>query len=92
MIAYKSYNFIDKDPIIDEVRTILEKEKVTHTYIEDRSGVTTQTLRNWFSGSTKKPQTATVRAVLRAIGYDMQIVRSNVVPLHQKYTHNKKRK
>jgi transcriptional regulator with XRE-family HTH domain len=73
MNLYKSYNFVDKDPIIDEIRTIIKHEKVTYSYIEEKSGVTTQTLRNWFDGNTKRPQTATVRAVLRAIGYDVGI-------------------
>ncbi len=73
---YLSYNFIEKDPIIDEIRTIIQREKVTYRYIEHKSGVTYNTLNNWFNGKTKRPQAATIRAVLRCIGYDLRLVRS----------------
>jgi transcriptional regulator with XRE-family HTH domain len=72
--AYKSYNFIDKDPVIDELRTILQKRKISYQYVEDRSGVTTQTLRNWFEGKTKRPLNSTIEAVVRAIGGKREIV------------------
>lgn len=93
MKTYKSYLFRDKDPVIDQVRTAIEDSGVKWAFIEHKSGVTTQTLHNWFSGPTKRPQHATVRAVLRAIGYDFALVKtaavvesieSNVLPLKLK--------
>lgn len=75
IFGYKSYNFVDKDPIIDQVRTAITQAKVSHAYISEKSGVTTTTLRNWFTGHTKRPQAATIRAVLRSIGYDIKVVR-----------------
>lgn len=75
--SYKSYRFRNKDPIIDLVRTAIADAGVSYQIIEDRSGVTTQTLRNWFTGPTRKPQFATIQAVLRAIGQELKIVRSN---------------
>ena len=72
---YTSYNFIDKDPIIDEVRTAIDKANVTDSYVCNKSGVCKTTLRSWFAGHTKRPQAATVRAVLRSIGYDIKVVR-----------------
>jgi DNA-binding phage protein len=81
---YKSYNFIDKDPIIDEIRTVMQDEGVSHTYIEEVSGVTTQTLRNWFDGKTRRPQFATVKAVVRAMGYDVGLVRATEARSPQK--------
>ena len=75
MKLYRSYNFVDKDPVIDRVRTMIKDAGVSHDEIERRSGVTTQTLRNWFSGRTKRPLHSTVMAVVRCLGYEMAFVR-----------------
>lgn len=74
--TYKSYSFIDKDPIIDQVRTVVQDSGQTYQWIEDKSGVTSQTLRNWFAGRTKRPQFATVNAVLRSLG--MKLIVQNI--------------
>lgn len=74
--TYKSYNFVDKDPIIDEIRAVVKKEGATYDYIHIMSGVSRGTLVAWFDGSTKKPQAATVNAVLRALGYKLTITRT----------------
>jgi hypothetical protein len=72
--TYKSYNFVDKDPIIDEIRTVYQNSGVNYKWIEDNSGVTSSTLAAWFSGKTRKPQAATINAVLRSLGYKLGIV------------------
>jgi hypothetical protein len=72
--TYKSYSFTDKDPIIDEIRTVIKDSGVSHAWIEDQSGVTSQTLRSWFYGTTKKPQAATINAVARSLGYKLGFV------------------
>jgi transcriptional regulator with XRE-family HTH domain len=71
--TYKSYNFIDKDPMIDQVRTIVQDSHMTYKAISEASGVSTQTLRKWLDGETKKPQAATFNAVLRTCGYKLSI-------------------
>ena len=77
--TYKSYNFTEKDPIIDEVRTVFQDAGVTKQWVEDNSGVTSTTLHAWFDGKTRKPQAATINAVLRALGHKL-----GVVPLEAK--------
>jgi hypothetical protein len=72
--TYKSYNFVDKDPIIDEVRTLFAQSGATYRWVEEHSGVTQQTLRNWFDGETKRPQAASINAVLRSIGFKLGVV------------------
>jgi len=72
--TYKSYSFTDKDPIIDEIRTVVQGSGWTHKRIQEESGVTTTTLRNWFGGKTMKPQAATLNAVARALGYKLGFV------------------
>jgi len=72
---YKTYAFKNKDPLIDKLRTIVQDEKVSYQEIRNRSGVTVSTLYAWFHGATKRPQHATAMAVIRALGYDMRIVK-----------------
>jgi|HubBroStandDraft_2_1064218.scaffolds.fasta_scaffold350404_3 transcriptional regulator with XRE-family HTH domain len=72
--TYKSYSFLTKDPIIDEVRTIVQMSGFSYLKIEEHSGVTSQTLRAWFQGKTRKPQAATLNAVARALGYKLGFV------------------
>jgi transcriptional regulator with XRE-family HTH domain len=72
--TYKSYSFVDKDPIIDEIRTVVEESGVSYKQIEDESGVTDSTLRSWFQGKTRRPQAATLNAVARALGYKLGFV------------------
>ena len=72
--TYKSYNFIDKDPIIDEIRTVYQDSGANYRWISEHSGVAQGTLVNWFSGTTKRPQAATINAVLRALGYKLGVV------------------
>ena len=76
--TYKSYSFIDKDPIIDEVRTMVNDSGANYKWIEDHSGVTSNTLHAWFNGKTKKPQAATLNAVARALGYKLGFVPNGV--------------
>jgi transcriptional regulator with XRE-family HTH domain len=83
---YKSYRFTNKDPIIDRLRTIIADQGATLNYIERKSGVCANTLRNWFHGKTKRPQHATVAAVAAVLGYHIAFVKhsngENVTPIH----------
>jgi hypothetical protein len=72
--TYKSYSFVDKDPIIDEVRSVFQAAGVSKQWIEDESGVTSSTLHSWFDGKTRRPQAATINAVLRALGKKLGVV------------------
>jgi DNA-binding phage protein len=64
---YTSYNFIDKDPIIDYVRTLILVNGGIAA-VARSSGVSHATIHNWINGATKRPQFATVAAVLMACG------------------------
>jgi hypothetical protein len=66
---YRSYRFIDKDPVIDAVRTVVQQERLKNSAVHAVSGVATATLDNWFDGPTRQPQNSTVTAVTAALGY-----------------------
>lgn len=69
--VYRTYNFRDKDPIIDRVRTAVQDSKKSYSDLRDDCGISTSTLSNWFGGKTRRPQFCTVMAVLRACGKDL---------------------
>ena len=81
--TYKSYNFIDKDPMIDEIRTIVERSGASYKWVHDNSSVAVTTMTQWFDGKTRRPQAATMNAVLRALGYKLGVVEDHkvIVPI-----------
>lgn len=74
IIVYRSYNFINKDPAIDVVRTMVQQSYKSYSKIHDNGGPTPTTLYNWFDGKTRRPQFCTLIAAARAVGGDVQFV------------------
>jgi len=74
LTPYTTYVFTDKDPIIDKVRTVVQDTEESLAHISERSGVSLGTLYNWFNGPTRRPQFASLMAVVRACGADIEIV------------------
>jgi len=69
MRLYKSYSFKDKDPAIDELRTIKADSGMSDAEISEASGVATSTLQGWWTGDTCRPQTTTMEAAGRAMNH-----------------------
>ena len=67
-LRYKAYPFMDKDPIIDVLRTAKRDAEMTNRQITDGGGPTTSTLNSWFKGNTRRPQFATVAAAAVSMG------------------------
>lgn len=69
---YRTYNFIDKDPIIAEMRKLIREEGLMAKLdlVHQLSGVSVSTLHNWFDGDTKSPQNRTVQAIATSLGYE----------------------
>ncbi len=67
-ITYKSYNFVEKDPIIDCIRTARSDKKWTYQELSERSDVGVSTIVNWENGATKSPMFKTAMAVINAMG------------------------
>lgn len=74
---YKTYVFTDKDPMIDIVRTVIQDSGETMKKISEDSGVNKNTIAKWLYGETRRPQAASMNAVLRALGYKLDIVPSS---------------
>jgi transcriptional regulator with XRE-family HTH domain len=71
---YRTYSFLDKDPIIDIMRTLAQDSPYSNAQISDASGVSKATLSNWFNGVTRKPQYCTIAAVAGALGKSIGLV------------------
>lgn len=75
MKTYSAYRFTGKDKVIDEVRTLVEDHFGRRVNskdlgeVKESGGPSTGTMVAWFFGKTKRPQSATVEAAGRAIGY-----------------------
>lgn len=81
------YRFIDKDPVIDVIRTeaarygnlgLQQLQKLSY-----ESGVSVSTLRNWFEGATRKPLSISTRFVLEALGVKINYVREDGTTIRQ---------
>lgn len=76
MKTYQSYLFKTKDPVIDELRTLVQdtygERKITHktlANIEKHGGPSASCMAAWFFGKTLRPQNPTVEAAGRAMGF-----------------------
>lgn len=80
MKIYKSYVFRTKDPVIDELRTLAQDTHgdltgKTLSKVSDDGGPAAGTMYNWFYGKTRRPQSASVEAAGRAMGFQRKWVR-----------------
>ena len=81
--VYRTYNYVDKNPVIDKVRTLVQDEGLIKKLgvVHELSGVSTSTLDNWFNGTTRSPQHATIAAVITSLGYQEEFVKKKEIDL-----------
>jgi len=78
---YSAYLFRGKDKAIDELRTVVEDHfghrvtKKDTKQIELGGGPKSSTVNAWFFGKTQRPQSATLEAAGRALGFRRQWVK-----------------
>lgn len=80
----QDYRLIDKDPIIDVIRTEIQyqtgKTEITYDYLSKlsyESGVSVTTLHNWLFGETRRPQGLSQRFVLEALRVHIKYFRED---------------
>ena len=81
--VYRTYNYVDKNPVIDKVRTLVQDEGLIRKLgvVHELSGVSTSTLDNWFNGTTRSPQHATIAAVITSLGYQEEFVKQKEIDI-----------
>lgn len=74
-LTYRAYVFKDKDPVIDELRTLAQQKfggKLNHKVlrtINDDGGPSVSCMAGWFFKDTKRPFSASTEAAGRALGF-----------------------
>jgi hypothetical protein len=80
---YPTYKFVDQDPIVSKVKTVLQDEaaarginlsKMVSTCCTE-SRVSRTTVSNWLDRTTKRPQAASMNAILRAVDHELAVVK-----------------
>ena len=73
--VYQSYFFKDHDPVLDAIDRVHELAgRPKFSKLAADSGVAAATLSKWRSRETKRPQSASVEAVLRAMGAERAVI------------------
>lgn len=76
---YATYSFVDKDPVIDKLRTVVQRVSVREGKSFDATvdrlaidaGLSTSTPYGWFKGKTKRPQHASINAFALAGNFEL---------------------
>lgn len=78
------YRFLDKDPIIDIIRTAVFKSRIPIKLIAAQARIRPATISRWLYGDTRRPQNYTIQAVLTVLGvrteYTWEDSRTPVLP------------
>jgi hypothetical protein len=81
---YTAYRFRadEQDPIVDKMRTIFDDHKtangrLSYRKVAEESGLSEQTIGNWFRGKTRRPQFCSIAAFARSQGYDFVLAPLN---------------
>lgn len=72
--VYKAYNFRNKDPVIDQLRTMARDvygklDAKAMRQIHEAGGPTISCMNAWFNGKTLRPQNPSTEAAGRAMGF-----------------------
>jgi predicted transcriptional regulator len=78
MTLLRTYRFTEKDLVVDELHTILDDEGLFTRlkHVAELASLHPSTLYNLFHGPTKRPQNATVMAIITSVGYERKFVRT----------------
>lgn len=73
--ATRVYNSVERDPECDRYRGIFNKERIKESDLAMLGGLATSTVKNLFSGKTRRPQHATFAKLAGAMGFRYSLVR-----------------
>lgn len=81
----RTYRWIDKDPVVDELRTMVNDEGLSKrlNIVADLASLARTTVHNLFKGETKRPQNATVMAIVTSLGYQRKFVRERKLNIEE---------
>jgi hypothetical protein len=71
---HRSYNFVTKHSIIDEMRTAIEDSGEPIEHIAHSAEMSRHTLYAWLNGKTKRPYSTSIEKVARALGKRITLI------------------
>lgn len=75
----RSYNFIDKDPECDVMRTLYQKQRIKESDLAILAGLSVTTVKRLFGGDTRRPMHTTFAKLAGAMGKRYAIVEVHAV-------------
>jgi hypothetical protein len=74
----RSFNFIDKDPEVDVMRSLYQKQRIREADLAVLAGLAVSTVKNMFGGKTRRPQHLTCCKLAGAMGkeYGLRDIRT----------------
>lgn len=75
----RSFNFVDKDPEIDVIRTLYQKQRIRENELAVLAGLSASTVKNMFGGKTRRPQHLTYCKLAGAMGKRYAMTDDHVV-------------
>lgn len=70
---YPSYLFKEHDPILDTIDSVIAMSGAKRSGVAASAHLSDSTLRNWQLRKTKRPQFASITAVLRSLGAKVKV-------------------
>jgi transposase-like protein len=62
------------EPLMRRTVMLVNNSGKKVAFISRKSGVTSQTIRNWRTEKVRRPQISTINAVLKTLDYELEIV------------------
>lgn len=74
IVTYKSYNFVDKDPALYVVKTVVESSGLSLKQVHEAGGATPTTMYRWFNGEGRTCRHDAMAATIRACKGEMVVI------------------
>jgi hypothetical protein len=81
----RTYRYVDKNPVIDKMRTVLQDEGLFKKLqiVHEISGISSSCLHGLFHGATRNPQHRTVAGIMTSLGYEEQFVKAKEIDIEK---------
>ncbi len=77
----EGYRWIDRDPVLETMLALARKDGRSLTAIAVDAYLSPSTPLNWNKGRVRRPQHISTQFFLRAMGYEMKIVKAENLPV-----------
>lgn len=74
----RTYRYVDKNPVIDKMRTIVQDEGLMKRLkiAADLAGLAKSTLDGWFHGDIRDPRHSSIMGLVTSLGYEQEFTKA----------------